>query len=116
LWNETRRKRSYVSSVLARAEVDSLYKPARRLWVRAGHGRYVPSPEMLLRRGEEWVPVYETMNLAWIDHGTAGGPYRPRPAAIIGHIVEMRAEVARMRAGGSAAEPATERHAPPAPR
>ena len=44
LWPETRRKRSYVNQVLARAEVHSSYQPARRLWVRTRNGHYFPNP------------------------------------------------------------------------
>ena len=98
LWKETRRKRSYVSSVLARGEVESIYRPARRLWARAAHGCYVPNPAMLLRRGEDWVPVYDAMNLAWIERGTSGGPYRARPAAIIERVARERE---RLRAGAA---------------
>jgi hypothetical protein len=34
LWRDRRRKRSYVNQVLARAEIDSSYRPARKLWGR----------------------------------------------------------------------------------
>jgi len=105
LWKEARRKRSYVSSVLARGEVESPYRPSRRLWARAAHGCYVPNPAMLLRRGLDWLAVYEAMNLTWIDRGTASGPYRARPAAIIERVVRAREELARLRAvTGAAAE------------
>jgi len=96
LWKEARRKRSYVNSVLARGEVESAYRPARRLWARAAYGCYVPNPALLLRRGEDWVPVYQAMNLAWIDRGTEGGRYRARPSAIIERIETERKELARL--------------------
>lgn len=98
LWKEVRRKRSYVSSVLACGEVESAYRPARRLWARVAHGCYVPNPAMLLRRAEDWVPVYDAMNFEWIDRGTAGGPYRARPAAIIERVARERE---RLRAGAA---------------
>ena len=82
LWNVTRRKRSYVNQVLARAEVESGYKPARKLWARTRNGHYLPNPAMLLRNGEGWVPVYEALRLNWIDHGTGTDePYSVRPMA-----------------------------------
>jgi hypothetical protein len=59
LWADKRRKRSYVNQVLARAEVGSSYQPARRLWVRARNGHYLPNPAMALRQGESWTPVYD---------------------------------------------------------
>ncbi len=70
LWHEKRRKRSYLNQVLARAEVDSGYKPARKLWARTRNGHYLPNPAMQLRRGEGWQPVYEALELGWIDRGT----------------------------------------------
>ena len=81
LWPDTRRKRTYVNQVLARAEVHSSYQPARRLWVRTKNGHYVPNPEMQLRSGEGWRPVYEQLALAWIDRGCGREvDHRPRPA------------------------------------
>ena len=82
LWKEKRRKRSYVNQVLARAEVDSSYNPARKLWARTRNGHYLPNPKMLLRNGEGWAPVYEAFRLDWIDRGTGTDePYRVRPMA-----------------------------------
>lgn len=69
MWAERRRKRGYVGQVLARAERDSPYRPSRRLWVWSQHGRYLPDPGMALRRGDGWQPVYEAMNVAWIERG-----------------------------------------------
>jgi len=40
---EHRRRRAYWNSVFARAEVESSYRPARRLWRRERNGHYVPS-------------------------------------------------------------------------
>jgi hypothetical protein len=75
LWKTPRRKRSYVNAVLARAEVQSLYQPARRLWLRTTTGHYLPNPLMQLRthtpEGPGWRPVYEVLNLPWVDAGWA---------------------------------------------
>ncbi len=76
LWNTRRRKRSYVNQVLARAEVQSLYQPARRLWVRTMNGHYLPNPLLQLRAhggndGPGWRPVFEVLNLPWVDAGTS---------------------------------------------
>ncbi len=60
---EQRRKRPYFNHVMARAEVDSSYVPARKLWQRVKMGYYVLNPEMsvgvvLAPNSEaEWVPV-----------------------------------------------------------
>jgi len=63
LWKDIRRKRSYVNQVLARGEVDSSYKPARKLWRRAQNGHYFPNPDLLIRWGEDWLAVYELLNM-----------------------------------------------------
>ncbi|MFN8867641.1 MAG: AAA family ATPase [Pseudomonadota bacterium] len=84
LWPEARAKRTYVNQVLARAEVNSSYQPARRLWVRTKNGHYFPNPAMQLRAGEGWQPVYERMALTWIDRGCGRETeHRPRPAESI---------------------------------
>ncbi|WP_232540279.1 ankyrin repeat domain-containing protein [Azohydromonas aeria] len=87
LWSDKRRKRSYLNHVLARAEADSDYQPARRLWRRARHGRYVPNPALLLRHGQAWQPVYEALNLAWFDRGCGGeARYWMRPAQLLAQL------------------------------
>lgn len=60
---EQRRKRPYFNHVMARAEVDSSYSPARQLWKRVKQGYYVLNPEMqvglvLAPNAEaEWISV-----------------------------------------------------------
>jgi hypothetical protein len=84
LWKEIRRKRSYLNQVLARAEVDSSYRPARRLWARTRNGHYLPNPAMLLRKGEDWRPVYEAIRLDWIDQGTGSdSAHGSGPASVV---------------------------------
>ena len=50
LWPKSRRKRDYVSGVMARAEVGSAYRPARKLWKRRETRYYAPAPDLKLRR------------------------------------------------------------------
>lgn len=89
LWPAARARRSYVNQVLARAEVHGSYQPARRLWVRAKNGHYFPNPQMLLRAGEGWQPVYEQLALSWIDRGCGREiDHRPRPAESIQWVRE----------------------------
>jgi hypothetical protein len=89
LWPEPRRKRSYVNQVLARAEVHSSYQPARRLWVRTRNGHYFPNPQMQLRVGDGWQPVYERLALQWIDRGCGREiDHRPRPVESIQWVRE----------------------------
>ena len=89
LWSEPRRKRTYVNQVLARAEVHSSYQPARRLWVRTRNGHYFPNPQMQLRVGDGWQPVYERLALHWIDRGCGREiDHRPRPVESIQWVQE----------------------------
>jgi AAA domain len=88
LWVAKRRKRSYVNSVLARAEAQSQYTPARKLWIRTKNGHYLPNPKLMLRTapGQDdarWMPVLEVLNLHWVDIGTK------RPAAWAQSLVEL---------------------------
>ena len=94
-----RRRRIYANQVLARAEVDSSYLPARRLWIRTVNGHYLPNPELQLRvpaaarpAGDEaadtspgiaWRPVYEVFNLALIDEGTLERPHYASLTALL---------------------------------
>ena len=90
LWSDARRKRSYVNQVLARAERNSAYRPARRLWVRTCNGHYLPNPELLLRVGETWVKVYDAMALDWIDRGCGRDVhYWPRPSALVANLATL---------------------------
>lgn len=84
LWPDKRRKRSYVNQVLARAEVCSTYQPARKLWVRASNGHYLPNPALQLRTADAWTPVYTVMALDWVDRGCGDGElYRPKPLELV---------------------------------
>jgi hypothetical protein len=83
LWRASRRKRTYVNAVLARAEVASSYRPARKLWERWGNGYYMPARDMHLRRrnaqgDDAWVPISEALNLPWVIRGT-----HPLPGSLL---------------------------------
>ena len=96
LWPEKRRKRSYLNQVLARAEIDSKYKPARKLWARTRNGHYLPNPGLQVRRGDGWQPIYEALRLDWIDRGC--GSHRIlgwRPALIVETLSERLARKSR---------------------
>ena len=64
-----RNKRSHLSNVLSRNEVDRDYAYNRMLFKRVAHGHYQFNPALSVRRkvkGEEsWVPVFEALNLRW---------------------------------------------------
>lgn len=79
IWRAARRKRTYINAVLARAEVSSSYRPARKLWERWENGYYMPARNMHIRRknadgGEAWVPITEALNLPWVIRGTRPAP------------------------------------------
>lgn len=96
LWRDQRRKRTYVNQVLARAEVHSSYQPARRLWVRARNGHYFPSPQLQLRAGEGWQPLYEQLAIDWLDRGCGNDdPHEPRPARVIQMVRQALEATAR---------------------
>ena len=62
-----RNKRSHLSNVLSRNEVERDYAYNRMLFKRVAHGNYQLNPALSVRRkvrGEEsWVPVFEALNL-----------------------------------------------------
>ncbi len=64
-----RARRAYLNAVLARAERQSTYRPARKLWQRVRHGRYCLSPTLRLRVRDEvgvdhWRDLRELLGLA----------------------------------------------------
>lgn len=70
--SEERRKRTYWNGVLARAEENGSYRPARRLWRRERQGHYVPSSTTRLRTvGDDGVetfrPLAELLRLPMLD-------------------------------------------------
>jgi hypothetical protein len=78
-WPRIRRRKEYLNSVLARAEVGSTYQPARKRRQRLEKGYYLPSPDMRLRRttstGEVWIGFAEAINLAVANGGSLKGQF-----------------------------------------
>ncbi len=68
---DERRRRTYWNAVLARAEVNSSYRPARKLWRRERNGHYVPSDvkiRVASTEGEErFAPLSELMGVDLIE-------------------------------------------------
>jgi hypothetical protein len=64
---ERRRKRAYLSGVLARNEMLRDYAYNRRLFARTGHGFYVLNPALSVRHDGAWVPIYDRINPPQID-------------------------------------------------
>jgi hypothetical protein len=59
-----RRTRTYINSVLARAEVNSNYQPSRQLWLRTRNGYYVINPALQLRAHstKAWITWHQWLN------------------------------------------------------
>ncbi len=59
---EARRRRTYFNHLLARAEVDSAYVPARRLWKRVRQGHYVINPDLQVK-----LKMTTGQDSTWVD-------------------------------------------------
>ncbi|WP_181373147.1 AAA family ATPase [Massilia glaciei] len=82
-----RKKRAFISGVLARNEIGRDYAYNRRLFKRVSTGLYQFNPELALRRrggdGEQWLSVFSVLNLPLIKESAD-----PRYA---GHIDQLLA-------------------------
>ncbi len=74
---EQRRRRGYLSGVLARNEVTRDYAYNRKLFVRVGHGFYVPNPSLSVRAGDGWMPLYDRLYPPEIDRHTRTALWHP---------------------------------------
>jgi AAA domain/Ankyrin repeats (many copies) len=75
---EDRRRRTYWNGVLARAEVDSRYQPARKLWRRERQGHYIPSDVGVRVAGDPgkpdvYVPLDRALGLDFLESRWGGG-------------------------------------------
>lgn len=65
-----RNRRTHLSGVLSRNEVDRDYAYNRALFARIAQGWYQFNPKLMVRRkqqgGDSWVPVYQALNLSFI--------------------------------------------------
>jgi hypothetical protein len=63
-----RKRRAYISSVLARNEIYRKSTGNRRLFFRVVHGQYLPHAGVELLVKDEWVPFYQLIRLdEWLD-------------------------------------------------
>ena len=63
---EFRTKRAYISSVLARNEVDRDTSPNRRLFKRTRRGCYILNPLLRVRIEAQWVPIYDLLDTSML--------------------------------------------------
>ncbi len=85
---ESRRRRAYLSGVLARNEISRKYAYNRKLFARTAHGFYVLNPGLSMRAGDGWMPLYDRLNPPLLDRYLG---HREK----IERIVAFRAEYAR---------------------
>ena len=64
---ERRRRRAYLSGVLARNEISRDYAYNRKLFARTSRGFYVLNPALSWRIREEWMPIYDRLNPPQLD-------------------------------------------------
>ena len=86
--------------MLARAEVGSDYRPARKLWLRLKNGHYLPNPALQLRvrasdGQEHWQAIYAVLNLPAVERGTG------RSAGQLGNVYRYLLEQAGLAQQGS---------------
>jgi hypothetical protein len=60
---ERRKRRAYISSILAKNEINRQDIYNRKLFLRIRQGHYILNPEMLIKVNEEWVNVYTVLHL-----------------------------------------------------
>ena len=70
---ETRKKQSYLSSILSKNERDSRNKYGKKLFLRIEHGQYMFNPDLLIKVNDEWYKIYDLLNIREIDYDE----YRP---------------------------------------
>ena len=56
---DRRKKRTYISSILSKNEVDGNAPYNRHLFRRFRHGHYIVDPDLRIRTGSAWVPYYQ---------------------------------------------------------
>jgi hypothetical protein len=117
-----RNKRSHLSSVFSRNEVERDYAYNRKLFRRIAHGWYQINPQLSIRRRkgqvESWQPVLEALNLPLVHElahpdqwgisralwRSAGGSDLPLPVAATAWDARERAAIAAEEAAIAAVE------------
>ena len=62
-----RQKRTYISALLSKNEVDGSDKYNKYLFKRIARGQYLLNPELVIKVNGEWHPIYQSMNMQRID-------------------------------------------------
>lgn len=66
-YDPKRQKRTYISALLSKNEVDGSDKYNKYLFKRVAHGQYLINPELVMKVNGEWHPIYQSMNVQRVD-------------------------------------------------
>ena len=99
---EFRTKRAYISSVLARNEVDRDTSPNRRLFKRTRYGCYILNPLLRVRIQGQWVPIYDLLDTSSLAAEPAGTADAALARRLILAAATTTAEGAAQRIGSKA--------------
>jgi hypothetical protein len=61
--SERYKRRAYLSSILARHEINRHDIYNKKLFLRVKHGYYILNPNLMLKLGDEWINIYKLLNL-----------------------------------------------------
>ena len=71
-----RKKRSYISSLLSKNELDSANPYSKKLFIRKRTGNYILNPKIAIRQNEEWIDIYRHSNIGlFADPDSESGQY-----------------------------------------
>lgn len=92
---ERRKKRSYLSSILSKNEVNRQDPYNRKLFVRVRLGRYILNPLLDLEVKGEWINVYDLIGISELEKEDADeSPQARRLHAVLRFVRNMRAQAA----------------------
>jgi hypothetical protein len=60
---ERRKRRAYISSILAKNEINRQVIYNRKLFLRVERGHYILNPHLLIKINEDWINIYKLLNL-----------------------------------------------------
>lgn len=104
-----RKKREYISGVLAKNEIDREDPYNRKLFMRIRRGHYIINPRLRIRIGEDWWGIHELLDLGLVGHydARAGKPPESLDAFMTRRLQDFRSRVREMSdlpRGGAAAQ------------
>ena len=92
-----RRRRSYITSVLAGHEISRELPNNMRLFVRIGHGKYILNPTMEIQIEDQWINAYDLMHVAELRQETENKPLQ----TYLAHIEKIRRRWEALREPGA---------------